>query len=65
MIEDKGASMNIFKKLFRKKEKEEKKEECWYNNEHEKGEAVRNCIGVGASSGGGLDMAVTKTIARK
>ena len=57
--------MNIFKKLFRKKEKEEeKKEECWYNNEHEKGEAVRNGIGVGPSCGG-LDMAVTKTIARK
>ena len=29
--------MNIFKKLFSKrKKKEEKKPECWYNNYHER-----------------------------
>ncbi len=28
--------MGIFKKLFKRKEKEEKKQaECWYNNAHE------------------------------
>ena len=27
--------MSIFKKLFKRKEKEEKKAECWYNNAHE------------------------------
>lgn len=28
--------MNIFKRLFGKKQKaEEKKQECWYNNAHE------------------------------
>lgn len=27
--------MRIFKKLFKRKEKKEKKAECWYNNAHE------------------------------
>lgn len=57
--------MNIFKKIFRKKEKkEEQQEECWYNKDHEKGEAAQAYTGGGASLGG-VDMAVTKTIARK
>ena len=38
--------MNFLKKLFSKKQKSEeipeKKNECWYNNAHELGEAARN-----------------------
>lgn len=42
--------MNFLKKLFgrRKKAEQEKRQECWYNNAHEKGEAVRSGMPVGA-----------------
>lgn len=38
-----GDFMNIFKKLFGKsKSQVEKKEECWYNNAHEKERSIWN-----------------------
>ena len=53
--------MNIFKKLFGRKQKEivqneeetQKENECWYNDMYEKGESHRNTscgIGGGGSS---------------
>ncbi len=45
--------MNIFKKIFKKlskkkrnviKEAPENNQECWYNNSHESGEAVRKFV---------------------
>ena len=45
--------MNIFKIIFGKQKKEEKKEaECWYNNHHEKekGECVEPIEGASLSS---------------
>lgn len=36
--------MNFLKKIFKRKlksEKNEKKNECWYNDAHEKGEAMK------------------------
>lgn len=61
--------MNFFKKLFgmlRKSNKTEKKKECWYNNAHENGEAVRNSSPL--ESGGSehtLESAVTSMCVRK
>ena len=54
--------MGIFKKLFSKKQKSEeileKKAECWYNNEHEKGEVFRGDLpyGTGGSENAFMEM---------
>ena len=48
--------MNIFKKIFKKRakgKKEEKKNECWYNNAHENGEAIKNSAPI--ESGGSMN----------
>ena len=51
--------MNIFKKLFGRKQKEiaqneeetQKENECWYNDMYEKGESHRNTsCGIGGSA---------------
>ncbi len=47
--------MGVFKKLLKLKPKileqaPEKKDECWYNNAHEKGEAVHGSVPFGGSS---------------
>ena len=60
--------MNIFKKLFSKKnkptQKEEKKAECWYNNANElSSENYQDPEQPGAQWS--LDTAITKTIANK
>ena len=50
--------MNFIKKLFKRKQKaitkkEEKKEnECWYNDMHEKGEAIRGATSFGIGGSG-------------
>lgn len=55
--------MNIFKKLFgKKKKKEEKKPECWYNNAHEEGEAKKGAIPMDAAgSPNSYEAALTKS----
>ena len=63
--------MNIFKNLFKRKQKtkkeEEKKEnECWYNDMYEKGEALRGStpFGVGGS-GNSFENGTTQYVAQK
>ena len=62
--------MKFLKKLFSKKPKSEeilrKKNECWYNNAHEKGEAVRGSVpfGVGGSNHS-YENADTQFVARR
>ena len=65
--------MNIFNKLFKRKqktltqEKEEKKEnECWYNDMHEKGEALRGATSFGiGGSGNSFENGITQYVAKK
>ena len=60
-----GVFMNIFKKLFgskKKKEiKEEKKTECWYNDAHEKGEALRGDTPYGTGGSENIFMAISNS----
>ena len=64
--------MNFIKKLFKRKQKaitkkEEKKEnECWYNDMHEKGEAIRSATSFGiGGSGNSFENGTTQYVARK
>lgn len=62
--------MNIFNKLkeriFGKKEPEEEVPECWYNNAHEKGEAMRNSADIGSGGGeGAYEAHATEAAVRK
>lgn len=63
--------MNIFKKLFKRKQKtitqkKEEKNECWYNDMHEKGEALRGATSFGiGGSGNSFENATTQYVARK
>ena len=53
--------MNIFEKLFgkRKKEEEKPKNECWYNNAHENGEALGDPLeNANSGTGASLDHAI-------
>ena len=49
--------MNFFKKLLnaicKTKKDEEKENECWYNNAHENGEAIKNSAPI--ESGGSMN----------
>ena len=60
--------MNFLKKLFgrRKKAEQEKRQECWYNNAHEKGDAVLGSVpfGVGGSNNS-HENADTQFVARR
>ena len=62
--------MKFLKKLFTKKQKNEeipeKKNECWYNNAHEKGDAVLGSVpfGVGGSNNS-HENADTQFVARR
>lgn len=63
--------MNIWKKLFGKKDKKEDKQEnktdCWYNNVHESAESApwEPLEGPTSPNGSYLDMGITKNIAQK
>ena len=66
--------MNIFKKIFKGKSKDKKIEksrekktnECWYNNAHENGEAVRNSRPIeSGGSGNGYEASLTEAAVRK
>ena len=63
--------MNIFKKLFGRKGKTQKKDnECWYNDVGEKrsrdwSAATPTCSGSETYDGASLDMAITNQIAKR
>ena len=58
-----GKRMNIFKKLFSKKNKSkdvsEKKPEAWYNDAHEKGEVAKEGFPYGTGGSESIFMAIS------
>jgi hypothetical protein len=60
--------MNIFKKLFGKKEEaeQEKKQECWYNNAHEGSAGYAEALPCDVNGGlSQMEYTVAKNIAQK
>ena len=61
--------MNFLKRFFNRKKKvkkEEKKDECWYNDAHENGEAVKNSTPIQfGGSENFYEAALTKSNVRK
>ena len=61
--------MNFLKKLFTKKQKSEqipeKKNECWYNNAHELGEAARNSSALESGGGNSFENGDAQFVARR